>query len=502
MQKPLLSIRDWVLDGRDGVVDRGDCCLFRLDRVSEPMRRLYSTQPPSSKPCQEQNHDAVRCVALLACTRHLSQRGPEQGWIMLGGRRHWHCVVQEPSKSPRPLLSTLRRVAFSLNDAFLSSDLDFQGSLTTVKRVSWVDDTLFRLHLQRPNSTMTSGQNNLESNTALATVQPSDDETTLAESRQVFEPEKMGDSGMAAVPTSNPADSGPISTSPAEEKPITNGPPPLPYNLREHKLTITIFWFLIFTECTLIPIIFYFTIANLTDMRRGAMFAIITACFGFISGGEYGLRGLRLAWKSDKWRPLNGAGRWGFDSTHIILGQPYFVMTALMIGFSIPDPPIMRGLSMIMPVGILMCNFVMAYTGIAYQLKWRLPFRLSSHVKGDPVPPLTFCILEDIGGCDGDGQKAFRQAALDRYNASPRFRRMLVQMLWAWTITGMIMSVALLVIIWIPSINQEVVYALGWTVPSAWGAIGAYLTIKFGQRSIRKEEAMWAEDQAAQLNRG
>src|SRR5690242_5039836 len=92
-----------------------------------------------------------------------------------------------------------------------------------------------------------------------------------------------------------------------------DGPPPLPYNLREHKLTISVFWLLILTECTLIPIIFYFTISRLTDMRPGAMFAIITAMFGFISGGEYGLRGLRLAQKSDEYRPLNGAHRWHFD---------------------------------------------------------------------------------------------------------------------------------------------------------------------------------------------
>ncbi|KAG4274361.1 hypothetical protein FPRO06_03243 [Fusarium proliferatum] len=131
--------------------------------------------------------------------------------------------------------------------------------------------------------------------------------------------------------------------------PIARGPPPLPYNLHEHKLMIFLFWFLILTECTLIPIIFYFTISNLTDLRPGAMFAIITAMFGFISGGEYGLRGLRLALKRDTYRPLNGAGRWSFDTVHLVLGPPYFVMTALMIGFSIPDPPMMRGLSIIMP---------------------------------------------------------------------------------------------------------------------------------------------------------
>ncbi|KAF5253957.1 hypothetical protein FOXYS1_14459 [Fusarium oxysporum] len=274
---------------------------------------------------------------------------------------------------------------------------------------------------------------------------------------------------------------------------IARGPPPLPYNLHEHKLMIFLFWFLILTECTLIPIIFYFTISNLTDLRPGAMFAIITAMFGFISGGEYGLRGLRLALKRDTYRPLNGAGRWSFDTVHLVLGPPYFVMTALMIGFSIPDPPMMRGLSIIMPVGILMVTTYMIWTGIAYHFGWRLRWhRLSSHVIGDKYPPLTFTIMEDITACDGGGGKEYREAAMARYNASPRFRRMLVEMLWAWAITGSVVSIVLIVLAWV--LPVEVGYTLGWAVPSVWGAIGAWMTIKWGQRSLRIEKENWMKD--------
>jgi hypothetical protein len=277
-----------------------------------------------------------------------------------------------------------------------------------------------------------------------------------------------------------------------------DGLPRLPYNLRDHKVTIAAFWFLIFAECTLIPIIFYFCISRLTDLRPGAMFAIITAMFGFISGGEYGLRGLRLAWKTDEYRPLKGGGRWHFDSTHLVLGQPYFVMTALMIGFSIPDPPMIRGLSIIMPVGIIMISVYMMYTGVAHHLGWRLRLhRLSSHVVGDVTPPLTFCILEDITSCDGGGGKAFREAALARFNASPRFRRMLVQLLWAWAVSGLVVSVTLIALAW--TIHEEVAYTLGWGVPSVWGAIGAFCTIKWCQRCTRKEKAMWAREKPSSV---
>lgn len=291
------------------------------------------------------------------------------------------------------------------------------------------------------------------------------------------------------------------STSLHDANGLATGPPPLPYNLREHKLTISIFWFLILAECTLIPIIFYFTISNLTDLRPGAMFAIITAMFGFISGGEYGLRGLRLCIKRDEYRPLSSVGRWQLDTVHLVLGPPYFVMTALMIGFSIPDPPMIRGLSIIMAVGIIMVTAYMMWTGIAYHFGWRLTWhRLSSHAIGDIYPPLTFCIMEDITGCDGGGGKKYRQAALARYNASPRFRRMLVQMLWAWAITGFALGIIMVVLAW--TIDAEVAYAFGWVMPSVWGAVGAYATIKWGQRCLRIEKEMWVQDHTTHVRAG
>jgi hypothetical protein len=93
--------------------------------------------------------------------------------------------------------------------------------------------------------------------------------------------------------------------------------------------------------------------------------------------------------------------------------------------------------------------------------------------------------------------KAYREAALARFNASPRFRRMLVQMLWAWSITGLIVAVALLVLAW--TIDEEVAYTLGWAVPSVWGGIGAFATIKWGQRSLRIEKEMWNEDRVKNI---
>lgn len=269
--------------------------------------------------------------------------------------------------------------------------------------------------------------------------------------------------------------------------------PRLPYNLRDHKLSIAIYWTAIFAESFALPIGLYYGLSNGTDMRAGAYFAIITAMFGFVTGFEYAMRGWRLVMKSDNYRPLNGSKRfWGFDSVHWILSGPYFVMTAVMIGVSIPEPPKTRGLALILPIGMIMIGSMMLLSGIAHSRAWRLPFRLSSHTKGSLCPPLTFCILEDIVSCDGRGGKAFREAVLLRYNTSPRYRSMLVQLNWAWSLSALGVAASVFAIVF--SIREEVGYGLGWGLPTLWGISGAITTTKWVQRSVRTERILWENE--------
>ena len=334
-------------------------------------------------------------------------------------------------------------------------------------------------------------------------LQGSDDEKTLQGSGNLSQTEtKDGNLGLG-----NSADDGGHSQQhrqqqqPAEQpapSEISEGPPPLPYNLREHKLTIAFFWFLIATECCFVPISFYYGLSNATDLRPGAMFAIITSVFGFVSGYEYGIRGWRLIRKTDNYRPLNGSPRYfGFDSTQYTLFTPFFVMTAVMIGFSIPHPPVVRGLAVPLPLGLIIAEFTIGAISIAHALRWKLKyFRLSSHPKGAICPPLTFCIMEDITATDGKGGKEYREVALARYNASPRFRRLLVELALAWSISSIALGAVLIAVIY--NVRQEVAYGIGWAVPTLYGAIGAWSTILYVQRSLRIEKENWAADQAAQ----
>lgn len=48
-----------------------------------------------------------------------------------------------------------------------------------------------------------------------------------------------------------------------------DGPPALPFNLRHHKLALSIFTFLALAECCFIPLSLYYGLSKGTDMRSG-----------------------------------------------------------------------------------------------------------------------------------------------------------------------------------------------------------------------------------------
>ncbi|ETI22821.1 hypothetical protein G647_06897 [Cladophialophora carrionii CBS 160.54] len=270
-----------------------------------------------------------------------------------------------------------------------------------------------------------------------------------------------------------------------------DGPPALPFNMRDHKLSVSIFTLLVIAECTIVPLVLYYGLKYGTTMRSGIYFAIITSLFGFVTGYEFGIRAWRLIRASDEYRPLFGSPRfWGFDSTHYVLTIPFTVMLVIMIIFSIPHHPSVRALSLPMPVGMIVTGMMFVINGWAAQRRWRLMyFRLSSHVKNSICPPLTFCLLEDICAVDGKGGKKFRTAALARYQASPRFRALLLQLLWFWSIPAIVIGVVLIIVIYVTS--DDVAYGVGWGMPTIWALVWTWITVEWVRRALQVEKECW-----------
>ena len=88
------------------------------------------------------------------------------------------------------------------------------------------------------------------------------------------------------------------------------GPPPLPINLREHKVSIAIVWSIIVVDSAVLPVVLFYVLWFCTDLSPATTFAILTAAFGFVSLLEYVVRMWRLLRKDDNMRPIGSKRGW------------------------------------------------------------------------------------------------------------------------------------------------------------------------------------------------
>lgn len=296
---------------------------------------------------------------------------------------------------------------------------------------------------------------------------------------------------------------------------VAAAPPPLPYSLKEHKFTISLFWFLIAAESCFIPISFYYGLTFGTNLRHGArkisrvltfhrhwliricllVFAIITSVFGFVTGFEYVWRGWKLIKKTPEYRPLNAPSRWGFDTVQWTLSLPYFCMTVILIAGSIPTEPLVRVLAMPLPIGLILLGIWLYASAVMYQFKLKTPIRLSSTPKGVVAPPLVYHIIEDVVAVDGDGKRQYRKALHARFEASPRFRRLLWHLTIFWGMPTAFVGAVLLALIF--TVKKEVAYGLGWGVPAAWAALWTVITFIWVITELKLEAQNWAVEGGA-----
>jgi hypothetical protein len=122
-----------------------------------------------------------------------------------------------------------------------------------------------------------------------------------------------------------------------------------------------------------------------------------------------------------------------FDFTHWNVLVAWFIIIAELVVGTIPNPPCMRMLAMPVPSIFFIFALEMLVFEALYVLEKPAPFRVSSILKGDPMRPAIYPVLEDIIAVDGKGGTRFRCRLDQRYRVSPPFRGMLhrVTMLWA-----------------------------------------------------------------------
>ena len=94
-------------------------------------------------------------------------------------------------------------------------------------------------------------------------------------------------------------------------------------------------------------------------------------------------------------------------------------------------------------------------------LKRPAPFRISSTGKGEPVLPGVLYIIEDVVAVNANAGRPYREAVHARYNASPRFRRMVMNQSLFWGIPSVLIGAALIVVVCVHEVKKEIGYGLG-----------------------------------------
>lgn len=147
---------------------------------------------------------------------------------------------------------------------------------------------------------------------------------------------------------------------------------------------------------------------------------------------------------------------------------------------------------MVLPTVMFYFGFVYLSLDIFRMMGFKAPFRISSTPKGSVMPTALYALIEDVVAVDGGGGQIYRYALRTRYLSSPYFRRMLFEMNCFWSGGSIICAAAITAVIF--TVQENVAFTLGWTLPFAWAIIWTLITIPWVQSDLRREKKAWAEN--------
>lgn len=262
------------------------------------------------------------------------------------------------------------------------------------------------------------------------------------------------------------------------------GLPRLPVNLRDHKLPIGITWGVICLSSGILPIVGYFALRYGTDVELNIVLAPWLGFMGVTSVFSLSKRTYDLMKRNSDCRPLGVEQGWKMDyfGWNFLFG---FLGLTVLISLGIAlESVIVVSLPLSALLLYVCLELVLAQAGMAAGM--RAPFRFSSLVKGEPQRPGTFIIVEDVVAVDGKQGRAWRQAWIARYEASPALRSHLRRMDLMWGVTGLCV-VAVVLGCTFGVDNHDVGYAIGWGLPWIWAGLMTVLTIQMSKSMLRRE---------------
>lgn len=270
--------------------------------------------------------------------------------------------------------------------------------------------------------------------------------------------------------------------------------PTLNYGLyhRRRRTKIAFYGALLFLESFILPeALFYGLTFGKPEFPLQDTFAIITALCGTFSPIKFFL-GMFKLWRkktTDRCRPLGQSNRLGFDFTHIAITIGYWIFIIILIIGTAPHDQITPLIALAGPAFCLWSGAVLLFLQLMHHAGARAPFRISSTQKGEMVKAAVYPFVEDICAVEGHGNREYRERLKARYEASPVFRKMLVQISWFWIIGSAIAVAASAAVV--ATTKWYVGFGFGWGIPFVWGYIWAATTTIYVSHMLKKEKATW-----------
>lgn len=213
-------------------------------------------------------------------------------------------------------------------------------------------------------------------------------------------------------------------------------------------------------DACVVPIVLYYGLTFGGDVQGWITFAVVTTIWGGPTYLEFGLRTIKLIKKERFYRPLGTDRRWCFDYLTWVSVGTITAVTALFVIGSAPHIVWLRVLCMPMPALLYCLGIFSGFPTLYYIMGWKAPFRLSSTGKGEAVKPGVYYFIEDTVAVNANAGRPYREALAARYEASPRFRRMMYIQSLFWCIPPILLAIPLTVIAVVHTVPTIVSYAI------------------------------------------
>ena len=136
-------------------------------------------------------------------------------------------------------------------------------------------------------------------------------------------------------------------------------------------------------------------------------------------------------------------------------------VTALLAAGSAPHIVFLRVLAMPAPAILYSLGGCLLIITIWSLAGWKAPFRISSTPRGGKVYPGVYYFVEDIIAVNANAGRPYREALAARYEASPRFRRMIMVQSLFWSIPPVLLAIACTAVVCVHTVPKPVAYGIG-----------------------------------------